>query len=136
MRVRNIELHFADARVCSEELERVTHVYMFNPIPCGGNESGHGKFEADAFACCAPRRLAIIYKFPVCHEAIVAAGFLHRRNFHFRHLICLRFTNWQKVMNNMDYRIEVDRNSDRPYASSYFHFGILTQFLAPGGAGA
>jgi cyclopropane fatty-acyl-phospholipid synthase-like methyltransferase len=83
MQVSNIELHCADARAFSAGLERVTHVYMFNPFPETVMKVVMEKIRQSLVR--APRRLMIIYKFPVCHETIIAAGFAHKRTFHLRH---------------------------------------------------
>jgi cyclopropane fatty-acyl-phospholipid synthase-like methyltransferase len=83
MQVSNIELYCADARAFIEGLERVTHVYMFNPFP----ETVMSVVMANIRQSLErrPRRFMIIYKFPVCHETIIAAGFAHKRTFHLRH---------------------------------------------------
>lgn len=82
MRVANIELHCADARLFSTGLDRATHVYMFNPFPVTIMNAVVENLTRSLRR--APRRLTIIYKNPVCHDSIVAAGFIHQRDFHFR----------------------------------------------------
>lgn len=83
MRVSNIELYCADARVFTGGLDRVTHVYMFNPFPetvmSVVMQNIRQSLERH------PRPFMIIYKFPVCHETIIAAGFSYKRTFHLRH---------------------------------------------------
>jgi 16S rRNA A1518/A1519 N6-dimethyltransferase RsmA/KsgA/DIM1 with predicted DNA glycosylase/AP lyase activity len=83
MQVSNIELHCADARTFTQGLNRVTHVYMFNPFP----EAVMGLVVENLRKSLArrPRRLTIIYKNPVCHKTIVAAGFAHKGTIHPRH---------------------------------------------------
>lgn len=83
MRVTNIELHCADARTFTEGLERVTHVYMFNPFPATVMSAAMKNLRRSLVKC--PRRLTIIYKFPVCHETLLAARFTHKHTFHLRH---------------------------------------------------
>lgn len=82
MQVSNIELHCADARTFTEGVERVTHIYMFNPFP----ETVMSRVVENIKQSLArhPRRLIIIYKFPVCHETIIAAGFAHKHTFNLR----------------------------------------------------
>jgi tRNA1(Val) A37 N6-methylase TrmN6 len=83
MRVGNIELHCADARVFSDRLDQVSHVYMFNPFPEAVMSVVMENLRRSLMR--APRRLIIIYMLPVCHKAVVAAGFVHKRDFQFRH---------------------------------------------------
>lgn len=81
MQVGNIELHCADARTFTD-MERVTHIYMFNPFP----ETVMSMVLENLRQSLArrPGRLTIIYKFPVCHETVIAAGFVHKHTFHLR----------------------------------------------------
>jgi 16S rRNA G966 N2-methylase RsmD len=83
MRVTNIELHCSDAREFSTGLDRVTHVYMFNPFPVPVMNAVLANLNRSLQR--TPRSVTIIYRFPVCHDAVVAAGFVHRSDFHFRH---------------------------------------------------
>ena len=83
MQVSNIELYCADARDFTETLERVTHVYMFNPFSETVMSVVMENIKQSLVR--RPRRLMIIYKFPVCHETIIAAGFTHKHTFHLRH---------------------------------------------------
>lgn len=83
MGVDNIELHCADARVFNDGLDRVTHVYMFNPFPEPVMSVVMGNLGRSLMR--APRRLMIIYMLPICHRAVVAAGFVHKRDLQFRH---------------------------------------------------
>ncbi len=83
MQVSNIELYCADARAFTEGLERVTHVYMANPFPETVMSVVMENIRQSLVR--RPRRLMIIYKFPTCHETILAAGFAHRRTFHLKH---------------------------------------------------
>jgi SAM-dependent methyltransferase len=82
MQVQNIELHCADARTFTEGLERVTHVYMFNPCP-EMVMSGVMENLRQSIAR-RPRVLTIIYNNPVWHETVVAAGFAHKHTFKLR----------------------------------------------------
>jgi SAM-dependent methyltransferase len=82
MGIDNIQLHCADARVFSDGLDQVTHVYMFNPFPESVMTIVMGNLRRSL--TCAPRRLTIIYMYPFCHTAILAAGFVHKRNLQFR----------------------------------------------------
>ncbi len=79
MKIANIELHCIDARSFTDGLDRATHIYLYNPF-----------FEPVMSVVMenigqslkrAPRRLMIIYKNPLCHMTIVAAGFTHTRTF-------------------------------------------------------
>jgi SAM-dependent methyltransferase len=83
MGVGNIELHCADARAFNDGLDRVTHVYMFNPFPEAVVNVVLGNLRRSLSR--APRPLMIIYYYPTCHKAVVAAGFVHKRDFQFRH---------------------------------------------------
>jgi len=83
MGVGNIELHCADARAFNDRLDRVTHVYMFNPFPEAVMNVVLGNLRRSLSR--APRHLTIIYYYPTCHKAVVAAGFVHKRDFQFRH---------------------------------------------------
>lgn len=75
VKVTNVELHCADVRKFALGLEDITHVYMFNPFPesvlLQALANINGSQRANS------RRLTIIYKHPVCHSAVVAAGFAH-----------------------------------------------------------
>ena len=82
MKVTNIELHCVDARAFTDSLDRVTHVYMFNPFDPPVMAVVMQNLRASLAR--TPRRLVIIYKNPLCHETVVTAGFAHRRDFHFR----------------------------------------------------
>jgi cyclopropane fatty-acyl-phospholipid synthase-like methyltransferase len=82
MGIDNIQLHCADARVFSDGLDQVTHVYMFNPFPESVMTIVMGNLRRSL--TCAPRRLTIIYMYPFCHTAILGAGFVHKRNLQFR----------------------------------------------------
>jgi cyclopropane fatty-acyl-phospholipid synthase-like methyltransferase len=82
MQVSNIELHCADARTFTEGVERVTHIYMFNPFPVTVMSMVMENIRQSLAK--RPRRLIIIYKFPVCHETIIAAGFAHKHTFNLR----------------------------------------------------
>jgi 16S rRNA G966 N2-methylase RsmD len=79
----NVELHCADARTFTEGLERVTHIYLFNPflepVMAVAMKNVRRSLAKN------PRPLTIIYNFPTCHETIIAAGFTHTRTFHFKH---------------------------------------------------
>jgi cyclopropane fatty-acyl-phospholipid synthase-like methyltransferase len=83
MRVSNVTLVCADARVLTEELDRVTHVYMFNPFGAQVMRVVMDNLRRSLLR--SPRPLMIIYKLPACHETVVAAGFVHKRDFHFKH---------------------------------------------------
>lgn len=83
MRASNIELYCADARSFTEGLEHVTHVYMYNPFPTAIMSMVMENFRQSLMR--TPRRLMIIYKNPVCHETLVAAGFVHTHTFQLRH---------------------------------------------------
>jgi hypothetical protein len=83
MNVKNIVFHCADARFFTEGLDSVTHVYMFNPFPEPVMVTTMAGLVQSIDR--APRKVTIIYKLPVCHRAVAAAGFVHRRDFVFKH---------------------------------------------------
>jgi hypothetical protein len=83
MRIDNIQLHCADARVFREGLDQVTHVYMFNPFPEAVMKPVMGNLRRSLMR--TPRRFTIIYLLPVCHRTVLAAGFVHKRDLQFRH---------------------------------------------------
>jgi hypothetical protein len=83
MKVGNIVLHCGDARFFTEGLDSVTHVYMFNPFPEPVMAATMANLAQSIER--VPRELTIIYKLPVYHDAVVAAGFVHRRDIVFKH---------------------------------------------------
>ncbi len=83
MRVDNIELHCIDARAFTDGLDRVTHVYLFNPFFESVMSVVMENIKQSLVR--VPRRLMIIYKHPLCHKTIVAAGFTRTRTFRLRH---------------------------------------------------
>jgi cyclopropane fatty-acyl-phospholipid synthase-like methyltransferase len=93
MHLDNIELHCADARTFTKGLERVTHIYLFNPFPepvmAMAMENVRRSLSKN------PRPLTIIYTFPTCHETIVAAGFTHTRTFDFRYFYPVAIYQWE-----------------------------------------
>jgi predicted RNA methylase len=66
-RVRFVQADAAEYR----ELDRVTHVFMFNPFPCSVMARVISNLEASLRR--APRPLSLVYHNPVCHEVIARA---------------------------------------------------------------
>lgn len=80
LNISNIQLHCADARQFSSELDQVTLVYMYNPFPASVMSVVCENLRQSLQR--SPRRLTVIYKNPVCHDVVVAAGFIHQRDYH------------------------------------------------------
>jgi len=82
LRLRNVHFIRADAARFTD-LDRFTHVYMFNPFP-----GAIVKRVLENLAVSlerAPRCLTLIYNNPVCHETIMASGlFSMDQEFSFR----------------------------------------------------
>ncbi len=98
MGVGNIELHCADARAFNDGLDRVTHVYMFNPFPEAVMNVVLENLRRSLIR--TPRRLMIIYNYPTCHKAVVAAGFVHKRDFKFKHALPLAIYEAGSMLSN------------------------------------
>lgn len=71
LRLRNIHFVRADAATFND-LDRFTHVYMFNPFPCAVVKRVLANLAVSLAR--APRCLTLIYNNPVCHETIMASG--------------------------------------------------------------
>ena len=69
-RLRNVRFVQADASEFTD-LDRVTHIYMYNPFPCAVMHSVVGNLRASLAR--ADRELTIVYKNPLCHDVIVDA---------------------------------------------------------------
>ncbi len=80
--VSNIEFHCADARYFNDRLERVTHVYLYNPFPASVMNDALSNLKESIRR--TPRQITLIYAYPTCHDAVVAAGFTHRRDVHLK----------------------------------------------------
>ena len=80
--VSNIEFHCADARYFNDRLERVTHVYLYNPFPASVMNDALSNLKESIRR--KPRQITLIYAHPTCHDAVVAAGFTHRRDVHLK----------------------------------------------------
>ena len=83
MRIDNVQLHCVDARLFIDGLDQVTYVYTFNPFPDAVMRVVMQNLRRSLER--APRPLTIIYLLPACHETILAAGFVHKRDIQFRH---------------------------------------------------
>lgn len=83
LRVRNVDLHCADARHFTTGLDEVTHLYMFNPFPA--SVMSDMLVNVNRSLAHRPRELTIIYKHPVCHATILESGFTHTESLEFRH---------------------------------------------------
>jgi SAM-dependent methyltransferase len=74
LRRRNVRFVQADAAAFGE-YDGVTHIYMYNPFPCGVMR--HVLANLAASWARAPRPLTIVYRNPLCHDVIVASGLFH-----------------------------------------------------------
>lgn len=83
MRIRNVELHCADARTFVDGLDEITHVYMFNPFPEAIMRIFMENLRKSLMR--VPRRLSIIYLNPTCHQTVLDGGFVYRRDFKFNY---------------------------------------------------
>jgi SAM-dependent methyltransferase len=68
--VRNVRFVQADASGFTD-LDRVTHVYMYNPFPCVVMRAVIANLRASLLR--RDRELTMVYKNPECHDAIVEA---------------------------------------------------------------
>jgi SAM-dependent methyltransferase len=80
--VSNIELHCSDVRDFNDGLERVTHVYMYNPFPASVMNDALNNLKESIRR--KPRQITLIYLYPTCHDTVIAAGFTHRRDVHLK----------------------------------------------------
>ena len=80
--VSNIEFHCADARYFNDRLDRVTHVYLYNPFPAPVMKEALSNLKESIRY--SPRQITLIYTNPTCHDTVVAAGFTHRRDVHLK----------------------------------------------------
>lgn len=69
--LRNVNFVQSDA-AAYRDLDEYTHVYMYNPFPCAVMQAVLGNF-AESFGR-RERPLTLVYKNPVCHDAIEASG--------------------------------------------------------------
>jgi protein-L-isoaspartate O-methyltransferase len=67
-RVRNVRFVQADASEFTD-LDRVTHLYMYNPFPCVVMRAVMANVRASLSR--RDRELTMVYKNPECHDAIV-----------------------------------------------------------------
>ena len=75
LRLKNLTFFVSDAAEF-EDLDRFTHIYMFNPFPASVMQDVT-KNLARSLAR-APRRLTLIYFFPVCHDVIMGSGLFRK----------------------------------------------------------
>jgi SAM-dependent methyltransferase len=66
--LRHVRFVQADASEFTD-LDRVTHIYMYNPFPCNVMRAVMGNVRASLSR--RARELTIVYKNPLCHETIV-----------------------------------------------------------------
>ena len=76
--IRNVRFVQADASEFAD-LDRVTHIYMYNPFPCAVMRGVMANIRASLAR--RDRELTIIYKNPLCHETIVDPPGLFERTF-------------------------------------------------------
>lgn len=76
--VSNVDFVCADAGTVTD-LDHFTHVYMFNPFPAVVMRKVMSNLKESQER--KPRPLTIIYKNPLCEDAIVEAGFWPREVF-------------------------------------------------------
>jgi tRNA G37 N-methylase Trm5 len=67
-RLRNVRFVQGDAGMFTD-LDRVTHIYMYNPFPCVVMEAVIANLRSSLARC--DREVTLIYKNPLCHDAIV-----------------------------------------------------------------
>ena len=74
LRLRNVRFVQSDARDYTD-LDRVTHIFMFNPFPCPVVSQVLANLAASLTR--APRPVALVYRNPVCHPQVLSAGIFH-----------------------------------------------------------
>jgi SAM-dependent methyltransferase len=75
LRLTNLSFYVSDAAEF-EDLDRFTHIYMFNPFPASVMAEVT-KNLADSLRR-TPRKLTVIYFFPVCHDVIMNCGLFRK----------------------------------------------------------
>ncbi|HEX2967216.1 MAG TPA: hypothetical protein VHO84_15630 [Syntrophorhabdaceae bacterium] len=74
-------------------MDNITYIYMYNPFDEQVMKPVMEKVGQSMFR--NPRTMTIIYKNPLCHENLIAAGFSHVRDFKFRYSDLFSIYNWQ-----------------------------------------
>ena len=62
------------AKAFVTDLDRVTHIFMFNPFPCAVMARVLSNLETSLRT--VPRGLHVVYRNPVCHQTIADARLL------------------------------------------------------------
>jgi hypothetical protein len=73
--LRNVRIYVSDAADFTD-LDRFTHVYMFNPFPSPVMRDVMANVAASLRRC--PRRFSIIYFHPVCHDVLMGSGLFQK----------------------------------------------------------
>ena len=67
----------SDAPASFTDLDRVTHIYMYNPFPCAVVAKVLVNLHASLRR--ADRQITMVYRNPVCDETIVGSQLFQRR---------------------------------------------------------